>query len=143
MEDFLHLTINIILRGNRLVKKGSGCYARRRRFTRIRYRMESILPKQGLAALISGNYRVYYPNLFECARYFNERDLFNRAVRMAEWEVDIQMENGAVRGGVINKDEPIPSVFCTGQVIFGWVHAYKETGEDNFLSAAKKAVISS
>ena len=57
---------------------------------------------------------------------------------MAEWEVDIQMENGAVRGGVINKDEPIPSVFCTGQVIFGWVHAYKETGEDNFLSAAKK-----
>lgn len=78
------------------------------------------------------------PTFFECARYFNEKDLFNRAVRMAEWEIDIQMENGAVRGGVINKDEPIPSVFCTGQVIFGWIHAYKETGEDNFLSAAKK-----
>ncbi|OGW51328.1 MAG: hypothetical protein A2Z50_00965 [Nitrospirae bacterium RBG_19FT_COMBO_42_15] len=79
------------------------------------------------------------PTFFECAKYLNDSDLFNRAVRMAEWEIAIQMKSGAVRGGVISKDEPIPSVFCTGQVIFGWVHTYKETGNDNFLIAAKKA----
>ncbi len=79
------------------------------------------------------------PTFFDCATYFDDQDLFQRAVEMANWEIDIQMKNGAVRGGVISEEKPVPSVFCTGQVIFGWLRAYHETDDIGFMNAAKKA----
>lgn len=79
------------------------------------------------------------PTFFEAAEYLNEKDLFDRAVRMAEWETAVQMKSGAVRGGTVGEGEPVPSVFCTGQVIFGLVRAYEETGTNAFLEAAVRA----
>jgi len=56
---------------------------------------------------------------------------------MARWEVEIQMESGAVQGGVIGFP-PTPAIFNTGQVLFGWAAAYRETGDRTFLDAAQR-----
>jgi len=79
------------------------------------------------------------PTFIDCGQYFTDDELISRSIKMAEWEVDVQMGNGAVIGGVLNEGEPTPSVFCTGMVIFGLVRAYQETQNSYFLTAAEKA----
>ena len=64
------------------------------------------------------------PTMFDYARESGRQDLFDRAVRMADWECDVQMANGAVQGGTVAQPAS-PAVFNTGQVIFGWVRAYQ------------------
>jgi hypothetical protein len=60
-----------------------------------------------------------------------------RALRMGNWEIDIQLDSGAVRGGVgLNRD---PLVFDTGQVILGWVALFRATGRERYLEAAVRA----
>lgn len=61
-----------------------------------------------------------------------------RAIRMARWESDVQMESGAVQGGVIGFP-PTPAIFNTGQVLFGWAAAHRETGDERFLHSAMRA----
>jgi hypothetical protein len=61
----------------------------------------------------------------------------DRAVRMADWEIDIQLPSGAVRGGIGIND--YPDIFNTGQVIDGWCTLFRETGDSRFLSAAVRA----
>jgi len=61
-----------------------------------------------------------------------------RAIRMAEWESSVQMPEGAVQGATIDAP-PSPAVFNTGQVLFGWTRAYKETGDPRFLESARRA----
>jgi uncharacterized protein YyaL (SSP411 family) len=78
------------------------------------------------------------PTLFDYARRMGRDDLFARATRMADWECDVQLENGAVQGGTID-ERPTPAIFNTGQVIFGWVRAYEETGRERYLDAAVRA----
>ncbi len=78
------------------------------------------------------------PTVFDCARESGREELFERAVRMADWECDVQMANGAVQGGTVD-DPPTPAVFNTGQVIFGWVRAFQETGSERYLASAVKA----
>jgi uncharacterized protein YyaL (SSP411 family) len=60
-----------------------------------------------------------------------------RAVRMGDWEVEIQLPGGAVRGGMGINDYPI--VFNTGQVILGWTALYAVTNAERFLTAARRA----
>jgi hypothetical protein len=48
------------------------------------------------------------------------------------------LENGAVQGGVITQTAT-PAIFNTGQVLFGWLRAYKETGEERYLDSALRA----
>ncbi|MBC2714576.1 MAG: hypothetical protein HF978_04630 [Desulfobacteraceae bacterium] len=79
------------------------------------------------------------PTFIDCGKYFNDKELINRAIKMAEWEIDVQMKSGAVIGGVINEGKPTPAVFCTGMVIFGLVRAFQETQNVSFLNAAEKA----
>lgn len=78
------------------------------------------------------------PTFFEYARLSGNRDVFARAVKMADWECSVQMPNGAVMGGTIDA-VPAPAVFNTGQVIFGWVSAFEETGDERYLIAARRA----
>jgi uncharacterized protein YyaL (SSP411 family) len=78
------------------------------------------------------------PTVFDYARKSGRNELFDRAVRMADWECDVQMPSGAVQGGTIN-EPPSPAVFNTGQVIFGWVRAFQETGNERYLASATKA----
>src|SRR5687768_11168341 len=78
------------------------------------------------------------PTLFDYARDSRREDLFGRAVKMTDWECDVQMSNGAVQGGTIAQPAS-PAVFNTGQVIFGWVRAYQETRNPRYLESAVKA----
>ena len=78
------------------------------------------------------------PTVFDYAERTGRDDLFARAVRMAEWECEVQMPSGAVQGGTIDAP-PSPAIFNTGQVLFGWVRAYEETRNDRFLVAATRA----
>jgi hypothetical protein len=61
-----------------------------------------------------------------------------RALRMADWEVDVQLPSGAVRSGVLSTRVG-PAVFNTGQVLFGWTAAYQTTGDDRYARAAQRA----
>jgi len=78
------------------------------------------------------------PTFFDYAAFADDKTLRARALRMAHWEVDVQMDCGAVQGGVIGFP-PTPAVFNTGQVLFGWARAYRETGEEVFRQAASRA----
>jgi hypothetical protein len=78
------------------------------------------------------------PTMFDYAQRSGRAEFFERAVRMADWECAVQMPNGAVQGGTIDAS-PTPAVFNTGQVLFGWIRAFQETGNDRYLHAAIRA----
>lgn len=78
------------------------------------------------------------PTFIAYAAMTGRAEYRDRAIRMARWEAAVQMESGAVQGGVIGF-APTPAIFNTGQVLFGWAAAYRETGEERFLQAARRA----
>lgn len=67
-----------------------------------------------------------------------DAELLERAVEMADWEIAIQLPEGAVMGGTLNT-QPTPAVFNTGMVLLGWSALIRRTGKDRFKSAAKRA----
>lgn len=78
------------------------------------------------------------PTFFDYHRQGGDEEFRERAIRMAAWEADVQMPSGAVQGGTIDLP-PTPAIFNTGQVLFGWARAYRETGDRRFLEAASRA----
>jgi hypothetical protein len=78
------------------------------------------------------------PTLFAAARHLGREELARRALEMAEWEAELQLESGAVRGGTV-EDEVSPAVFNTGQVLFGWIAAQAESKDARFDACAAKA----
>lgn len=78
------------------------------------------------------------PTFFALTDYLKDENFSIRAFQMAEWEMDIQMENGAVMGSVVTAPRT-PAVFNTGQVIFGWLESYRRSGDKKYLEAARKA----
>ena len=78
------------------------------------------------------------PTMFDYAHLVGRQEIYDRAVRMALWESNVQIPDGAVQGGVIG-DRPTPAIFNTGQVIFGWLRAYEETGNEQFIDSAARA----
>lgn len=61
-----------------------------------------------------------------------------RAIRMADWECEIQLPDGGVLAGALG-DSDQPTVFNTGQVLFGWVRAFEQEGAAAYLEAAVRA----
>lgn len=93
----------------------------------------------------SGGYAPAYPEttgyiistFVRYADYVKNSSYLERAIRMGDWEIEIQLPSGAVRGGVGLNDYPI--VFNTGMVILGWIDLYSITGYRRYLSASIKA----
>ncbi|HZT41917.1 MAG TPA: beta-L-arabinofuranosidase domain-containing protein [Chthonomonadaceae bacterium] len=81
------------------------------------------------------------PTFFDYLRLNPSEDLRNRALRMADWEIDVQLPQGAVQAGPYRQNDSAraPAVFNTGQVILGWCRAYAETGDERYLQAAQRA----
>jgi hypothetical protein len=85
------------------------------------------------------------PTFYDYAQSVGEtelqRDLRARAQRMADWEIEIQLPSGAVQGGHYEgpESERYPVVFNTGQVILGWCRAFRETSDERYYSAARRA----
>jgi hypothetical protein len=78
------------------------------------------------------------PTFLAYAARVGRAEYRERALRMAQWEIDVQLESGAVQGGVIGH-APSPAIFNTGQVLFGWAAAFRETGDPRFQKAASRA----
>lgn len=78
------------------------------------------------------------PTLFLAARHLGWSGLAVRAIQAARWEIDVQLPNGAVQGGVLG-EPPTPAIFNTGQVLLGWLAAYHETRGEEFARAARRA----
>ncbi len=78
--------------------------------------------------------------LLEYARSFSDESTRRLALRMARWEMEIQMSCGAIPGGMyLPHLPPEPVVFNTGMVLGGWSSAYRETRDEGFLQAGRKA----
>ncbi len=78
------------------------------------------------------------PTMLALGDYFSNDEFYRRANTMAEWESSIQLPSGAVMGSVLGA--PVsPAVFNTGQVIFGWLAAFKNTKKETYSKSAVKA----
>lgn len=74
------------------------------------------------------------PTMFDYYWYSHDDDCKNRAVKMGEWLVSVQCENGAFKDQSGN-----PFIFDTGQAVQGLVRAYNETRSEKYLSSAIEA----
>lgn len=62
----------------------------------------------------------------------------DRAIKMSDWESQIQTQSGGVVAGSYGSTSQ-PTIFNTGQVLFGWVTAYQEEKKQSYLQSAIKA----
>ncbi len=74
--------------------------------------------------------------LFDLADYLGDDDCRRRAVVIAHWLCRMQNADGSISEPRFG---PEGIVFDTGQVLFGLVRAYEETGQTEFLDAAERA----
>ena len=80
------------------------------------------------------------PTFYDYAEFKNVGEWRERAAAMADWEIGVQMPNGAVQAGLFEEGkEQIAAVFNTGQVILGWCRTFLETEDEKYLEAAKRA----
>jgi hypothetical protein len=72
------------------------------------------------------------------AELFPGEDYLRRASEMSDWEISIQMPEGAVMGGRAN-ESPTPAMFNTGQVLIGWAALYNAAKAGRILNAGRRA----
>jgi len=78
--------------------------------------------------------------LLKVAKQNHNEQLKHKALAMADWEIDVQMPNGAVQGGpVCAPENQTAAAFNTGMVADGWMSAFEATGESKYLDAAVRA----
>lgn len=68
------------------------------------------------------------PTLLEWARRSGESVWRDRALRMADWLVSIQLPDGGFQGGKIDSTPVVPVTFNTGQILLGLAAAEAATG---------------
>lgn len=79
-------------------------------------------------------------SLLAFAKKFDETATAAAAMRMAAWEVAVQMPSGAVQGGpVCAPAQQTAAAFNTGMVLDGWCSAYSYSGDPKLLEAARRA----
>jgi len=79
-------------------------------------------------------------SLLSFAERFGDDAVRSAALDMAHWEVEIQMDSGAVQGGPLCAPElRKPAAFNTGMVLDGWCSAYAAAKDATLLAAARRA----
>jgi hypothetical protein len=78
------------------------------------------------------------PTFWDYGRLLGRGDLGQRAIRMADWELERQLADGGVESLYEGEGEA-PVVFNTAQVIRGLTRTYEETREARYLDAAVRA----
>lgn len=76
---------------------------------------------------------------FRYAELSGRSEYLERAIRMAEWESAIQLPEGGVRAGTLDSTQVVPTIFNTGQVLFGWLSAWQQTRDARFRDSALRA----
>lgn len=97
----------------------------------------------------SGNgWRTSYPEttgyiistLLEYVKITGEKEFAEAALRMAHWEVGVQMKSGAVQANALcAPEDQVAAAFNTGMVLDGWSAAYRFSHDERFLQAARRA----
>jgi DUF1680 family protein len=77
------------------------------------------------------------PTLLAYAETTGTPDAEDRALRLAEWLLDVQHPAGSFPAGTGETGEP--SVFNTGQILRGLVAAYRATADERYRAAARDA----
>src|SRR5512143_2584936 len=65
------------------------------------------------------------PTFYDYAALSGDPTFRDRARRMADWECAVQLPDGGVLAGALG-DSDQPTIFNTGQVLFGWARAFQE-----------------
>ena len=78
------------------------------------------------------------PTFYRYAELVGDADARERARRMADWECEVQLPGGGVVAGALG-DSDRPTVFNTGQVLFGWVRAFEVEGDERYRDSAMRA----
>ncbi len=63
---------------------------------------------------------------------------YQRAIRMADWELSIQQRDGSFKGGPLGSGYS-SFVFDTGQIIFGLLDAHRVTKQEKYIDGAIRA----
>ncbi|HEX5352516.1 MAG TPA: hypothetical protein VFW60_00390 [Rhodanobacteraceae bacterium] len=79
------------------------------------------------------------PTFFRYAELSGNDEYRERAARMAAWESDIQLPDGGVRAGTLDAKQIVPTIFNTGQVLFGWLAAWQQTRDARFRDSLVRA----
>lgn len=79
------------------------------------------------------------PTLLRAHEYFADTNLLERAIKAADWEIEIMYANGAVKGGYYSFRHRQPAIFDTGQVVRGLLALYEKTRDEKYLIAAEKS----
>jgi hypothetical protein len=78
------------------------------------------------------------PTFFDYYHFSMDGTFKDRAIRMADWLVSIQLAGGSFQKWTVAVRAQ-PSAFNTGQIIFGFIRAFKETQDEKYLESAKRA----
>lgn len=78
------------------------------------------------------------PTFIQYAAVSKRPEYLERAIRMANWEISVQREDGSFEGGPVGSTLG-SFVFDTGQVLFGLIEAHRVTGNAKYLKSAIKA----
>src|SRR5205807_6257320 len=98
--------------------------------------------------LLRGRWRSSYPEttgytiptLLACAERCTRPDLRGEAIGLADYLLEERTREGGVGHWDRRSDQPVtPIVFDTGQVIFGWLAAWRTAGTRRHLDAAVAA----
>ena len=78
------------------------------------------------------------PSMFDYFHTTGDDQYKQRALRMADWKVSVQMESGAFQSGDLDVLPQKPAIFNTGQVLSGLTRAYIETKEHKYKEATER-----
>jgi len=69
------------------------------------------------------------PTLIDAAARRNDPVLLDRARRMVDWLVGIQLPDGGFQGGTVDAEPVVPVTFNTGQILMGLAAARRQFGD--------------
>jgi len=78
------------------------------------------------------------PTFFNYSGISKDEQYRQRAIRMADWLLSVQHDDGAFPGHDVSKNSA-PRVFNTGQALLGLIRAFRETGKEIYLQASLHA----
>lgn len=78
------------------------------------------------------------PTLLNASAYLKNDYLKNQALAMADWELNIRLDDGSTQGGNL-KEKPKGVIFDTGQALRGFISAWEVSQNHKYKEAAKNS----
>lgn len=79
------------------------------------------------------------PTMLRYGDVMGDKDAVERARRMTEWELSIQLADGGIQGRIYGSQPVASSTFVTGQVLFGFLSAFERFRDERIRTASIRA----